>query len=243
MRISLRTFYKSITYSFAILLAIVGILVLYFSLPYFGHKALIVRSGSMAPTLPVGSVLIIQTNPQLSFSSPLTPANGKLNLYNPFQVGDIVTYQKGSQLITHRIVEIHVNSQKIEYTFKGDANNSPDQNVGELGSIVGKKLFFVPHLGTLLSSLRNKSNFYWLIIFPTIAVIFFECINIFREIRKFRLRRHHHIALFLLPFLMLPPILGQTFAQFTDTASVLGNVFSAATTFPTGSVTPTPTPR
>lgn len=233
MRIGIKEIYKIVSYSFAILLAIVGVLVLYFSLPYFGHKALIVRSGSMAKALPVGSVLIIQTNPQLSSSHPFD---------NIFKVGDIVTYEKGNQLITHRIVSIQVNNNKIEYTFKGDANDSPDQNVGGLDSIVGSKLFFVPHLGGILNSLQDKTNFYWLIIFPTIAVIFCECINIFKEIRKSRLRRHHRFALFLLPFLMLPLTLNQTFAQFTDSASVLGNVFSAATTFPTGSVTATPTP-
>lgn len=71
---------------------------------FFDVKALVVTSGSMAPELPIGSFIIA------------VPVDG-------VQVGDIVSVERGSSMITHRVVA--VSEQGL--TLKGDANAAVDQ--------------------------------------------------------------------------------------------------------------------
>ena len=70
----------------------------------FGYNFMIVSSGSMAPTLPVGSLVIV------------TPVE-----YEDLKLGDIVTMNKGGTYLTHRIVG------------KKDINNVILPNPGEEG--------------------------------------------------------------------------------------------------------------
>jgi signal peptidase len=92
----------------------------------------VVVSGSMTPTIPVGSVVA-------------TWPTGN------YQVGDVVTFHladNGSDLPTsHRIVKIEHQGSKTLYTTKGDANNSADYRKKEKGDILGKVFFHVPYLG------------------------------------------------------------------------------------------------
>ena len=69
-----------------------------------GYKFMIVSSGSMAPTLPVGSLVIV------------TPCD-----YDDLELGDIVTMNKGGTYLTHRVVG------------KKDINNIILANPGEEG--------------------------------------------------------------------------------------------------------------
>lgn len=69
-----------------------------------GYKFMIVSSGSMAPTLPVGSLVMV------------TPCE-----YEDLELGDIVTMNKGGTYLTHRVVG------------KKDINNRILANPGEEG--------------------------------------------------------------------------------------------------------------
>ena len=95
-----------------------------------GYKEMAVLSGSMEPTIPVGSIVYVK---------PLDDAS----LLEP---GDICTYvlSDGETMVTHRVISIDPESQTLE--TQGDANTSPDGTI-DFRQIFGKAQFHLPYLG------------------------------------------------------------------------------------------------
>lgn len=94
-----------------------------------GYKPLVVLSGSMEPTLPIGSVI---------YYTPVEESELK--------VGDVITFRPngGENMVTHRIHAIQ--DGKIE--TKGDANEVVDPALIEYKDVVGKDLeVYIPYLG------------------------------------------------------------------------------------------------
>lgn len=100
----------------------------------WGFQLFSVESGSMEPTLPVGS-LIISRRPE-----------------NPgeFAGGDIVTFRTLSGfVVTHRIIEVITNPDgTVAYRTKGDnPRNSADQELLTEDRVIGKFVAKVPLTG------------------------------------------------------------------------------------------------
>jgi len=78
----------------------------------FGYQVYVVQTGSMDPTLPIGSAILVK---QLTDDYQL-------------KVGDVITYNHNDSVITHRIVETVTGEDGIlRYQTKGDnPENSPD---------------------------------------------------------------------------------------------------------------------
>jgi len=74
---------------------------------YFGYTFFSIASGSMEPTLYVNDVILVKIGD------------------NELKTGDIITYQKNKDIITHRIISI--NNDTI--TVKGDNNNTIDEPI------------------------------------------------------------------------------------------------------------------
>lgn len=108
-----------------------------------GASPAIVISGSMSPTIPVGS---------LTFAMP-TPAE-------QVRVGDVVMVDRpdGQGLVTHRVVRTEPAdgmSGGMSLVLKGDAN-STDDPVPYLVTEVGKVVTHVPYLGNVASFLQTR---------------------------------------------------------------------------------------
>lgn len=114
------------------LAVIVGALVVLIVLPRaVGGAALTVLTGSMAPTIPVGSVVVVQ---------PVDPQT--------LTVGDVITYAVGADAnSTHRITAVHRTADSLSFTTKGDANPAEDLEPVTAAAVRGKLLLTVPHLG------------------------------------------------------------------------------------------------
>ena len=91
---------------------------------YFGYTFLEVASGSMEPTLKVHDVVIVKID------------NSKI------EKGDIVAYQTGDDIITHRV--LFIDQDKV--TLKGDANNTIDEPISKQ-NIIGKVVLTCKELG------------------------------------------------------------------------------------------------
>jgi signal peptidase I len=153
--------------SAVLLLAALGLVVV--ATPFFGNKALIVRSGSMEPAISVGDLVIVR------------PHDGE------YTIGDIVAYRSPANdqiLITHRVVDISHTGDAIAYHTKGDANDTPDEYTIPGHYIVGRHLFTVPFVGKLLALAKTKAGFATLVVVPAILVMLGEGFVIFREMRK-----------------------------------------------------------
>ena len=111
------------------------------------YKVHIIQSGSMAPTLPVGSVIISQSLPP-----------------EQYQVGDIVTFMAANKprvLVTHRIAALSISTGGTKvFQTKGDANTNGDLWINSLGSITGKTVAVIPWLGYPLIWLKTVIGFW-----------------------------------------------------------------------------------
>jgi signal peptidase I len=94
-----------------------------------------IATGSMVPTLPIGTLVVI---------TPVASASA-------VHVGDIVAYNAPYLStvgpVVHRVVAIHENGSTLEFTFKGDHNQRPDPRPVVFSQIVGRVIGEVPVLG------------------------------------------------------------------------------------------------
>ncbi|MDD5739059.1 MAG: signal peptidase I [Candidatus Pacebacteria bacterium] len=161
----LKTIYN-IIFAFILLIALLLIVSI---LPITGNiKFLNVKSGSMEPTIKVGSIVLVK---------PIST----------YKVGDIITFGKISKTqtpTTHRIFDIKVNVGQPIYITKGDANNAPDQKEISQSEVIGKVFLTIPYLGYAVAAARTKLGFALIIIIPAIAIIIEEISKIKKEIKK-----------------------------------------------------------
>ena len=111
----------------SILYILVLIYLLIFIPRFFGHTPLVVISGSMEPTLKVGSLLYYRSND-----------------LDDFNKDDILVYRYKNHTISHRIVE----QVKGGFITKGDANQTNDSLVVNNEQVLGKGTqWCIPYLG------------------------------------------------------------------------------------------------
>lgn len=97
----------------------------------FGITPMVVLSGSMEPTYPVGSLIFVEK---------VDPATLSKDDNVSFTLGQSET------VVTHRVVENNVETKQI--TTKGDANQSEDASPAGYSNVIGKaKNFAIPFLG------------------------------------------------------------------------------------------------
>lgn len=122
-----------------------------------GFGQVIVISGSMEPSISAGDMLIIKNQ-------------------SAYQIGDVVTYQWGNSLCTHRIVEIDGNTM----ITKGDANNVADEPTS-MSLIEGKVVFKIPTLGNLVLFLKTPIG---IGITAVVALVLLEASNFIERFTK-----------------------------------------------------------
>lgn len=139
--------------------------------------SLIVKSGSMEPTIQTGSVIFI--------------TEGQAERANE---GDVITFtDDGGNLITHRVVEKHTSETSLRLVTKGDNNDvrdsAPvykDEYVGKVMAIelpvVGQLLATIPHLGRLVAFAESPVGFMTMLWGPVLALIFSELWSLYRAL-------------------------------------------------------------
>ena len=126
----------------------------------FGYKSYIIKTNSMEPTIKINDVVI-------------TKKVEKQDL----KIGDVITFLKKGEVITHRITQIEDNSK---YTTKGDNNNIEDTFKIDYQDIEGKHILTIPYLGAIVRALDNKIVF--LII--TLIILIFMFITIINQEKR-----------------------------------------------------------
>ena len=126
----------------------------------FNHPVFSVLSGSMTPTFDTGDVII---------DNPITAAQAE-----SLHVGQIITFNSNSIVITHRIVGVTGSGSAVTYQTKGDANNAPDQTPVSPTAIVGVYSGRVPFAGYVLSTLHQPLTFVILVMIPVVYLVVVE---------------------------------------------------------------------
>jgi len=161
--------FKIIYYIFLAFIVAIALLLIVSVFPITGnYKLMIVQSGSMAPAIKMGGLVIVK------------PADD-------YKIGDVITfgpYTRTKAPTTHRIFDIKVQDGNPVYITKGDANNAPDQREISQREIVGKVLFSVPYFGYAVDFAKKPMGFALIIIVPAAIIIIDEIKKIYGEIRK-----------------------------------------------------------
>jgi len=130
-----------------------------------GIQSFVVLTGSMEPSLPVGSIVFTKKFPS-------------------YRQKDVVAFKTGNVIVTHRIIDFETKNNIYYYKTQGDANNNPDSPMVSQDQILGRAFFLVPYLGKLALFLKTIPGFLLLIGFPAIIYIILEIINIKKEMTK-----------------------------------------------------------
>ena len=110
-----------------------------------GGHAFTVLSGSMAPTLPPGSIAV---------DRPVDPAT--------LRIGDVIIYTAADPVtgepntVTHRVVAIGHDALGPLFTTRGDANDVADEVPVRADQVHGVLWYDVPFVGYVRSTLRSR---------------------------------------------------------------------------------------
>ncbi|MGU8456279.1 signal peptidase I [Clostridium perfringens] len=103
----------------------------------FGNRPVVVLTGSMEPSYPVGSLTYYHST-----------------TFDEVKVGDAITFKAGDSLVTHRVEE--KNELSRNFITKGDNNDTQDINPIEEAELVGKtSKIAIPYLGYVVSYGKN----------------------------------------------------------------------------------------
>lgn len=107
------------------------------------YRTLTVLSGSMAPAIPTGSLVVV---------TPVDPAD--------VRVGQVITYQAPTdgRVVTHRVARVLEGGRQPVVVTKGDANDTADPWAARLtSSPVWTVRFSVPGVGRAIVWLRSPA--------------------------------------------------------------------------------------
>lgn len=155
------------------LVLLICIAVLPLSLPkLLGIQVYGVLTGSMEPEYSVGGVVYVQECDTAIL-----------------QLGDVITYTLGTDteaVMTHRIVGIDENTGGFQ--TKGDANNTTDVGLVAPSRVVGKVVFYLPHMAYFASVLNSSKGLVYVAVVFIVAVILWMLADIVKKSQKDLLR-------------------------------------------------------
>lgn len=188
-----------------------------------GYKVLAVQSGSMEPTIPVGSVII--TKPSSDFTFPLPT--------HKFLKGDVIAFSTGKIIVSHRVIETVKQDGQFFYKTKGDANEEADQDLVAEKNVVGKVKLTIPYIGLIVNFAKQPLGYFLMILIPSLYVILSEVWAIVQELRKSKTKiRANGISVpIVLLFVSGVYVIGGTFAFLNDKEAASGNTFQSAEAF------------
>jgi signal peptidase len=168
---------------FIALLVGVASLLLVSLVPITGNVEIkIVKSGSMAPAIPTGSIVLVMPSADI-------------------KAGDIITFGRDTKRdipTTHRVLSVKVENGQTLFTTKGDANEEQDPSSVPLRDVIGKVFLHVPGAGYVLDFARQPIGFALLIGLPAMMIVIDESTSIFREVMALR-RRKNRVPLVHMP--------------------------------------------
>ena len=155
----------SITSTVLVVLVIAIAAVLYIP-QIFGAKPYYVLSGSMSPTFYAGSVIYVNES--------VKPEDLK--------EGDVLTFNAGGNVVTHRIIEIEKDGDKIvQFVTKGDANKNTTEIVLPTNIIGRATNFGIPLLGYVTYMLQQPWGKFVLIGIAAVVILMMVVPSIFSD--------------------------------------------------------------
>jgi signal peptidase len=146
---------------------VIGLLAITVGPRVLPYQALVVRSGSMSPTIPTGSVVFYRK-----------VAADKV------KVGQVIVFDRPgepSERVTHRVYKIGTASTGRYFVTKGDANGAPDDwRVPAVGT-GWVASFHVPFVGYVLADLQSTTARLLLLLIPALLLGAITLYEIWRD--------------------------------------------------------------
>ena len=114
---------------------------------FFGFKSFVIISESMEPTIMKNDAIIVKKVEE-----------------SELQKNDIISFQTGDIINTHRIVDISRENGQTEYTTKGDNNVREDKEKVTYDKIEGKYVLKLRGFGVIVEIAKNKITLVCLLI-------------------------------------------------------------------------------
>ena len=133
----------------------------------FGYTSLTVLSGSMAPVLQPGDVVV---------EKKIAPAEAR--------PGDVVSFkapEHPSKVYTHRIVRMRVLDDQVQFVTRGDANTGVERWSVQREGTIARVDLRVPKLGYLTNSIGSKFGRLGFILVPALLLAFVELRRLWRS--------------------------------------------------------------
>jgi signal peptidase I len=145
--------------------ALLGFLLLLALSRFTSYEVLVVRSGSMEPTVATGGVVIVDRNDRL------------------LRVGDIASFREpDGNVVTHRVIGL----DNRAYVTRGDANASKDPGTRPPSAVYGSVVLALPLLGYLIYLLEQPPAFLLLLLVTGGFLIVDALRTIARELTRMR---------------------------------------------------------
>src|SRR6056297_1319679 len=159
---------KFLYYFVVTCLFLIALLLIVSVFPITGNlKFLIVESGSMEPTIQTGAIVMVK------------PASD-------YEIGDVITFKKGEETVTHRLHDMEVVEGQTYFVTKGDANNAPDSEGIHPQAVIGKVLLDIPYLGYVVDFAKKPVGFLAVLVLPALVIIGDEIRKIWREVKRIK---------------------------------------------------------
>jgi signal peptidase I len=149
---------------------VIGLLAITVGPRVLPYQALVVRSGSMSPTIPTGSVVFYH---QVAADQ--------------VKVGQVIVFNRpgeASERVTHRVFKIASGPSGRYFVTKGDANGAPDDwrvpAVGK-GWVAS---FHVPFVGYVLADLQSTTARLLLLLIPALLLGAITIYELWRDRRR-----------------------------------------------------------
>jgi signal peptidase len=140
-----------------------------------GIKIFTVQSGSMAPAIRAGSIVVVKP-------------------FSDYREGEVITFkapedryrERPARTTTHRIWKVEGEGAGVSYTTKGDFNPSPDSVAVTPDLVLGKVVGKLPLLGYPVAFAKTVPGLILLIVVPATILIYSEALSIKKEVAKLR---------------------------------------------------------
>lgn len=149
---------------------------------FFGYQTMIVLTESMEPTLPVDAAIIVKKIDDFSTLKASTSIGAK--------DGDMISFRTQIEgrdaIITHRIVEIRIESGKYFFDLKGDNNLNQipqDLNVSQ-DNVLGKVIHVSVGLGKVQKFFSNPVVMFLLVLIPLGYIVFLSIRDFVRALKS-----------------------------------------------------------
>ncbi len=128
---------------------------------FFGYKTYVIISGSMEPNLKIGDIVIVKKVDE-----------------DQLNVGDIISFRQGQNVVTHRISQIKNEYGEKVYVTKGDHNNAEDAGTIDYSYIEGKVVNSIKKMGKLVIFFQGKLSIL------VIVIVFYMYLSQTNKINK-----------------------------------------------------------